>query len=72
MPFKNLAVTLTLTTAIGLVACSPRDKPPAEESASGSPADTAAAATASPPATGNASKPLQKIELTPGNGAEIK
>ncbi len=75
MPFKNLAVTVTLTTAFFLVACSPRDKP-AEEPASAPSSDSAASTDAAPatssPATGTESMPLQKIELAPGNGAEIK
>jgi FKBP-type peptidyl-prolyl cis-trans isomerase len=71
MPFKNLAVTLTLTTVFCLVACSPRDKP-AEESASAPAASADAAPAASPPATGTESMPLQKIEIAPGAGAEIK
>jgi FKBP-type peptidyl-prolyl cis-trans isomerase len=75
MPIKNLAVTLTLTTAFFLVACSPRDKS-TEEPAPGSSSDSAASAdaapAATPPATGTESMPLQKIELAPGNGAEIK
>jgi FKBP-type peptidyl-prolyl cis-trans isomerase len=75
MPFRNLVVTLTLTTLFFLVACSPRDKP-AEESASAASTDAAASADAAPaapsPSTGTESMPLQKIELAPGNGAEIK
>ncbi|MBC8028096.1 MAG: FKBP-type peptidyl-prolyl cis-trans isomerase [Steroidobacteraceae bacterium] len=75
MPFKNLAVTLTLTTAFFLFACSPRDKP-AEESAAAPSSDSAASTDAAPaassPSTGTESMPLQKIELAPGNGAEIK
>src|SRR5688500_20263710 len=75
MPIKNLAVTLTLTTAFFLVACSPRDKS-TEEPAPGSSSDSAASAdaapAATPPATGTESMPLQKIELAPGNGAEVK
>ena len=74
MPLRNLAVTLMLTTAFFLVACS-RDKP-AAESASASSSEPAASADAapavSPSATGTESMPLQKIELAPGNGAEIK
>jgi FKBP-type peptidyl-prolyl cis-trans isomerase len=74
MPFRNLAVTLTLTTAFFLAACSQRDEP--AESASASQTDSTATADAAPaassPATGTESMPLQKIELAPGNGAEIK
>jgi FKBP-type peptidyl-prolyl cis-trans isomerase FkpA len=62
--------------ALVLAACS-REKP--AESAAAAPADTTttaestgAAPAASSPAEGNASMPLQKIELAPGNGAEIK
>jgi FKBP-type peptidyl-prolyl cis-trans isomerase len=62
-----------LACAFVLVACS-RDKP-ADGAASAPAAGTdspAAAPAASPPAEGTASMPLQKIELAPGNGPEIK
>jgi FKBP-type peptidyl-prolyl cis-trans isomerase len=75
MKFRNLAVTMMLTTAFCLAACSPRDKPAEESTAappSGSAAPAEAAPAVSPPATGTESMPLQKIELAPGNGAEIK
>jgi FKBP-type peptidyl-prolyl cis-trans isomerase FkpA len=73
MPSKLFATTLSLSAALVLVACS-RDKP--AEGATTAPAaasqSTDAAPAASPPAEGTASMPLQKIELAPGNGVEIK
>ena len=76
MPSKIFVTTLSLSAALVLAACS-RDKP--AESAASAPAATSAptesteaAAAASSPAEGTASMPLQKIELAPGNGVEIK
>jgi FKBP-type peptidyl-prolyl cis-trans isomerase len=77
MPSKILATTLSLSAALVLVACS-RDKP--AETAAAAPGgasapsseSTGAAAAASSPAEGTVSMSLQKIELAPGNGVEIK
>jgi FKBP-type peptidyl-prolyl cis-trans isomerase len=58
-------------TALLLTACSRNEEPKAE-----APATAPEAAADSPAATttdtGNQAMPLQKIEITPGNGAEIK
>lgn len=72
MPLKSLTPALTLVTlAIVAAACSPSDR--TTETTSTSPAPAAESAPAIPPtATGTESMPLQKIELAPGNGAEIK
>jgi FKBP-type peptidyl-prolyl cis-trans isomerase FkpA len=74
MTSRILVTTLTLSVALVLGACS-RDKP-ADDAAASAPASstesTGAAPPASSPAEGTASMPMQKIELAPGNGAEIK
>jgi FKBP-type peptidyl-prolyl cis-trans isomerase FkpA len=58
-------------TALALAACSKTEKPEAAPASTTAPTETPAAAAAAP-ATGTESMSLQKIELTPGNGAEIK
>ena len=74
---KSLASSLTLALAFTmLAACSSRDKPTGESAAPAAPA-SAAAPSSEPvadatPATGTENMPLQKIELAPGAGAEIK
>jgi FKBP-type peptidyl-prolyl cis-trans isomerase FkpA len=75
---QSLASSLTIALAFSLLAaCSSRDKPAPEGTASTSAPATDAAASSEPvaeatPATGTESMPLQKIELAPGAGAEIK
>ena len=76
---KSLASSLTLALAFTmLAACSSRDKPTGESAASAPAAPASAAAPSSEPvadatpATGTENMPLQKIELAPGAGAEIK
>ena len=70
MTVRSLALALCLTAVIG---CSSRDKPaetaPAPESAA---TETAAAPADAPASTGTETMALQKTELAPGNGAEIK
>jgi len=72
---KSLA--LAVAAALAAVACSRGDKPAAEATPAGS-ADSAVTATetsATPAATtstGNENMALQKTDLTPGTGAEIK
>jgi FKBP-type peptidyl-prolyl cis-trans isomerase FkpA len=53
-----------------LVACTSREEPPSAPSA-GTAAPTPEPAV-TPAATGNENMPMQKIELAPGNGVEIK
>jgi len=67
--FKSSAIVFSL---VALVACQPKDKP-AETATAAAPAPAAepAAAAASEP-TGTPNMPLQKIDLAPGSGAEIK
>ena len=76
MTEKSLAAALA---AISVVACSPRDKP---EESSAAPASEAAPAPATAPAaagpaaepapTGTETMALQKTDLAPGSGPEIK
>jgi len=74
---KSMASSLTIALAVSLLAaCSSRDKPADESQASAAPASDAAPssepvadATSAP---GTAIMPLQKIELEPGAGVEIK
>jgi FKBP-type peptidyl-prolyl cis-trans isomerase len=67
---------LTMTVAvITLAACTPREEKPADSTpmaAAPAPATEPAAEAAAPAATGTETMPMQKIDLTPGNGAEIK
>jgi FKBP-type peptidyl-prolyl cis-trans isomerase len=67
---------LTMTVAvITLAACTPREEKPADSTptaAAPAPATEPAAEAAAPAATGIETMPMQKIDLTPGNGAEIK
>jgi FKBP-type peptidyl-prolyl cis-trans isomerase len=77
MPLKSLASSLTIALAVSLLAaCSSRDKPADGSQASAAPASDAASssepAADAAPATGTEVMPLQKIELAPGAGAEIK
>jgi FKBP-type peptidyl-prolyl cis-trans isomerase FkpA len=65
---KSLAIALT---ALGLVACAPRDKPP-EPVTAAAPAPASESATPATPPTGAEAMPMQKIDLAPGTGAEIK
>jgi peptidylprolyl isomerase len=73
---KSLASSLTIALAVSLLAaCSSRDKPAQETAAAPPPTDAAApseSVAAATPATGTENMPLQKIELAPGAGAEIK
>jgi FKBP-type peptidyl-prolyl cis-trans isomerase FkpA len=72
MPLKSLTPAFILVAvAFGVAACSPSDKTTDTKSTAPAPAAESAPAV-SPAATGTESMPLQKIELAPGNGAEIK
>jgi FKBP-type peptidyl-prolyl cis-trans isomerase FkpA len=67
---RTRSVICTVFIALALGACSKSEKPAATGSA---PAATESpAASAAAPATGNEIMSLQKIELAPGTGAEIK
>jgi FKBP-type peptidyl-prolyl cis-trans isomerase len=71
MTVRTLALALC---AVAIVGCSSRDKP-AETATASEPAATEAAAAApadAPASTGTETMPLQKTDLAPGNGAEIK
>jgi FKBP-type peptidyl-prolyl cis-trans isomerase FkpA len=69
MQARSLVQTLLVAlTVMSLAACSKSEKKP-EEPAGAAPAATSAAAT---PDTGTPAMPLQKIELAPGSGNDIK
>ena len=74
MHAKSVATTLTTALAVvSLAACQPKDKPADSATTTAAPAPAAEpAAEAAPAATGTENMPLQKIDLTPGTGAEIK
>jgi FKBP-type peptidyl-prolyl cis-trans isomerase len=74
MPHKSLTPALTLVSvAFVVVACSPSGKNADTSSTAPTAAAESAPAASSPAsAQGTESMPLQKIELAPGNGAEIK
>jgi FKBP-type peptidyl-prolyl cis-trans isomerase FkpA len=70
MSQKSLAIALT---ALILIACTPRDKPESAATTAAAPAPAAEpAAVAATPPTGTDVMPMQKIDLQPGTGAEIK
>jgi FKBP-type peptidyl-prolyl cis-trans isomerase len=70
MTAKSLAIALSVFL---FVACSQKDdsSKPAAEPAAAEPA-AAAATPETPTTTGSEAMPMQKIDLAPGNGAEIK
>ena len=69
MTAKSLALVLI---ALSAAACTPKDKP-AEEPAAAAPAPQASTTPAvTPTPSGSEAMPMQKIDLQPGNGAEIK
>jgi len=74
--FSAPSVLVIATVIVGaLTACQPKDKPAEPAAAAQAPAaDTAGppADAAAPAPTGAESMPMQKIDLTPGTGAEIK
>ena len=74
MHAKSVATTLTTALAfLALAACQPKDKPADSATTAAAPAPAAEpAAEAAPAATGTDNMPMQKIDLTPGTGAEIK
>jgi FKBP-type peptidyl-prolyl cis-trans isomerase len=69
MTVKSLAVALAASL---IVACTPRDEPakPVETATASTPAPEAAPAAPAP--TGNEIMAMEKIDLSPGNGVEIK
>ena len=74
MHAKSLTSTLIMSLAVVvLAACQPKDKPAEPTTSAAAPAPAAEPATeAAPAATGTENMPMQKIDLAPGNGAEIK
>jgi len=74
MHAKSLtAAFVTAGAVIALAGCQPKDKPADSATTAAAPAPAAEpAADAAPAATGAENMPMQKIDLTPGNGAEIK
>src|SRR5262245_45345529 len=76
MRAPSLATSMTIAlAAITLAACSPKEEKPAEPAttaAAPAPATEPAADAAAPAATGTEHMPMQKIDLAPGSGAEIK
>jgi FKBP-type peptidyl-prolyl cis-trans isomerase len=69
MTVKSMAVAFM---ALLVVACTSRDKPEEPAPAPAAEAAPASAADAVPTSTGNETMALQKTELAPGTGAEIK
>jgi FKBP-type peptidyl-prolyl cis-trans isomerase FkpA len=70
MRAKSLAIALA---AIFIAACSRGEKPAEPQAADTAPAPAAAAdAPATPDSTGNQAMAMQKIDLAPGSGPEIK
>jgi FKBP-type peptidyl-prolyl cis-trans isomerase len=68
---KSSAIAMALTfSALAFVACSRNDKPANE--APPAPTTEPAAAPATTPSTGTDTMALQKTDLSPGNGVEIK
>jgi FKBP-type peptidyl-prolyl cis-trans isomerase FkpA len=74
MHAQSLATTLTTALAVvALAGCQPKDKPADSATTTAAPAPAAeSAAEAAPADTGTQNMPMQKIDLAPGNGAEIK
>ena len=76
MHAKSLAMASTIAlAAFTLVACAPKQDKPADSAttaAAPAPAAETPASAAAPAPTGNENMPMQKIDLAPGNGAEIK
>jgi FKBP-type peptidyl-prolyl cis-trans isomerase len=79
MHAKSLATSLSAALAVvALAGCQPKDKP-ADSATTAATADQTAAepssepaAEAAPDATGTSNMTMQKIDLAPGNGPEIK
>jgi FKBP-type peptidyl-prolyl cis-trans isomerase len=73
---RSLSLTLAIAfAAIALAACAPKEEKPADSTTAATapaPATEPAVEAAAPAATGTENMPMQKIDLTPGNGAEIK
>ena len=73
MHAKSLASSLILVLAgLALAGCQPKDKPAGSATATAPAPAAEPAAEAAPDATGTQNMPMQKIDLAPGNGAEIK
>jgi FKBP-type peptidyl-prolyl cis-trans isomerase len=76
MHAKSLATASTIAlAAFTLAACAPKQDKPAESAttaATPAPAAETSTTAAAPAPTGTETMPMQKIDLAPGNGAEIK
>src|SRR5689334_21903932 len=77
MHAKSLSTPMIAALAvIALVGCQPKDKPadsaPTTEAPAAAEPAAQPAAEAAPAATGTENMPMQKIDLAPGAGAEIK
>jgi FKBP-type peptidyl-prolyl cis-trans isomerase len=71
MKVRALA-TAFAATAFVLAGCSSRDKPEAPDTGATAAPAPAPEPVAAPPSTGTQTMPMQKIELAPGDGAEIR
>jgi len=76
LAMRAQSLTSSLILALGvawLAGCQPKEKPADSAPTAAAPAPAAEpAAEAAPAATGNENMPMQKIDLAPGSGAEIK
>jgi FKBP-type peptidyl-prolyl cis-trans isomerase FkpA len=76
MRAKTLTASLILAFAVlALAGCQPKEKPADSATSAAAPTPESAAepaAEAAPAATGTENMPMQKIDLAPGSGAEIK
>jgi FKBP-type peptidyl-prolyl cis-trans isomerase FkpA len=68
----TIVVAIAVPLALVITACGRSEKPASTAPAPTTEPSTAASSTAAPPATGATAMPLQKTDLSPGNGAEIK
>jgi FKBP-type peptidyl-prolyl cis-trans isomerase len=72
MHAKSLTMALAASAVLTLAACQPKEKA-ADPSPAATPAPASEpAAAAAPASTGTENMPMQKIDLAPGNGPEIK
>lgn len=70
---KSLAISMTMIlSALAIVACSKSGKPEGDDVPAPAVVAEAASAPTATPSTGTEAMPMQKTELTPGDGAEIK
>jgi FKBP-type peptidyl-prolyl cis-trans isomerase FkpA len=68
---SGLGLTMALA-ALGIVACSRGEKPDSAAAPAPAPAAETTPAASATTSTGTETMPLQKTDLAPGNGAEIK